>query len=36
MPVGTIVTLKPSLEQSTLMAEQRVIGTIIGAVRRCC
>lgn len=32
MPVATIVTLKPSLEQSTLMAEQRVIGTIIGAV----
>jgi hypothetical protein len=32
MPVATIVALKPSLEQSTLMAEQRVIGTLIGAV----
>ena len=32
VPVATIVALKPSLEQSTLMAEQRVIGTLIGAV----
>jgi len=32
MPVATIVALKPSLEQSTLMAEQRVIGTLFGAV----
>ena len=32
MPVATIVALKPSLEQSTLMAEQRVLGTLIGAV----
>ena len=32
MPGATIVALKPSLEQSTLMAEQRVLGTLIGAV----
>jgi len=32
MPVATIVALKPSLEQSTLMAEQRVIGTLLGAI----
>jgi hypothetical protein len=32
MPVATIVALKPSLEQSTLMAEQRVVGTLIGAL----
>jgi hypothetical protein len=32
MPVATIVALKPSLQQSALVAEQRVAGTIIGAV----
>jgi Fusaric acid resistance protein-like len=31
MPVATIVALKPSLQQSALVAEQRVAGTIIGA-----
>ena len=32
MPVGTIIALKPDLEQSTLMAKQRVVGTLIGAL----
>jgi len=32
MPVSTIAAMKPSLEQSTLAAEQRLAGTIIGAV----
>ncbi len=31
MPIATIVAMKPSLEQSTLIAEQRVAGTIVGA-----
>ena len=31
MPVATLVTMKPSPEQSTPVAEQRVAGTIIGA-----
>jgi uncharacterized membrane protein YccC len=31
MPVATIVAMKPSLQQSALIAEQRVAGTIIGA-----
>jgi hypothetical protein len=31
MPVATIVALKPSLQQSALVAEQRVAGTILGA-----
>jgi uncharacterized membrane protein YccC len=32
MPVGTIIALKPDLAQSTLLAEQRVVGTLIGAL----
>jgi hypothetical protein len=31
MPVATVVAMKPSLEQSTLVAEQRLAGAIIGA-----
>jgi hypothetical protein len=31
MPLATIVAMKPSLQQSTLVGEQRVAGTIIGA-----
>ena len=31
MPLAAIVAMKPSLEQSTLIAEQRVAGTIVGA-----
>ena len=32
MPVSAIAAMKPSLEQSTLAAEQRLAGTIVGAV----
>ena len=32
MPVSTIAAMKPSLEQSALAAEQRLAGTIVGAV----
>ncbi len=32
MPVGTIIALKPDLAQSTLLGEQRVVGTLIGAL----
>jgi hypothetical protein len=32
MPVGTIIALKPDLAQSTLLAEQRAVGTLIGAL----
>ena len=32
IPVAATVAMKPSLEQSTLVAAQRVIGTVIGAV----
>lgn len=31
MPVATLVAMKPSLEQSTLVAEQRLAGAILGA-----
>ncbi|MGO9053323.1 MAG: FUSC family protein [Streptosporangiaceae bacterium] len=31
MPIATIVAMKPSLQQSALIAEQRVAGTILGA-----
>jgi uncharacterized membrane protein YgaE (UPF0421/DUF939 family) len=31
MPVATVVAMKPSLQQSTLVAEQRLAGAIIGA-----
>jgi hypothetical protein len=31
MPVSTLAAMKPSLQQSTLAAEQRLAGTIIGA-----
>ena len=31
MPVAAIVAMKPDLQQSTLVAEQRVAGTIVGA-----
>lgn len=31
MPIAALVALKPSLQQSTLVAEQRLAGTIIGA-----
>ena len=31
MPVATLVAMKPSLQQSTLIAEQRLAGAIIGA-----
>ena len=32
MPLSTILAIKPSPQQSTLAAEQRLIGTILGAV----
>jgi len=32
MPVGTIIAFKPDLEQSALLAEQRALGTLIGAI----
>jgi Fusaric acid resistance protein-like len=32
MPIATIVAMKSSLEQSALMAEQRLVGATIGAV----
>ncbi len=32
MPIAAIVAMKPSLQQSALIAEQRVAGTIVGAV----
>jgi Fusaric acid resistance protein-like len=32
MPIAAIIAMKPSLQQSTLVAMQRVAGTIIGAV----
>jgi len=32
MPIAAIISMKPSLQQSTLVAEQRVAGTIAGAV----
>jgi Fusaric acid resistance protein-like len=32
MPIAAIISMKPSLQQSALVAEQRVAGTIIGAV----
>ncbi len=31
MPIAAIIAMKPSLQQSVLVAEQRVAGTIIGA-----
>ena len=31
MPLATIVAMKPSLQQSALIAEQRLAGTILGA-----
>ena len=31
MPIAAIIAMKPDLQQSTLVAEQRVAGTIIGA-----
>jgi uncharacterized membrane protein YccC len=31
MPIAAIVAMKPSLQQSALIAEQRVAGTILGA-----
>ena len=31
MPIAAIIAMKPSLQQSTLVAEQRVAGTIAGA-----
>ena len=31
MPIATLVAIKPSLDQSTLFAEQRLAGAIIGA-----
>jgi hypothetical protein len=31
MPIATIIAMKPSLEQSTLVAEQRLAGAILGA-----
>jgi Fusaric acid resistance protein-like len=31
MAIAAIITMKPSLQQSTLIAEQRVAGTIVGA-----
>ena len=33
MPIATIVAMKPSLEQSKLFGEQRVVGAAMGAVR---
>jgi uncharacterized membrane protein YccC len=32
MPVATIVAMKPGLQQSALVAEQRLAGAVIGAV----
>jgi uncharacterized membrane protein YccC len=32
MPIAAIISMKPSLQQSALVAEQRVAGTIAGAV----
>jgi hypothetical protein len=32
MPIATLVAMKPSLEQSALVAEQRVAGAILGAL----
>ncbi len=32
MPIAAIIAMKPDLQQSTLVAEQRVAGTIVGAV----
>src|SRR5664279_4997550 len=32
MPIATIVAMKPSLQQSALVAEQRLAGAIVGAV----
>jgi uncharacterized membrane protein YccC len=31
MPIATMVAMKPSLEQSTLVAVQRLVGALIGA-----
>jgi len=31
MPIAAIIAMKPDLQQSTLVAEQRVAGTIVGA-----
>jgi uncharacterized membrane protein YccC len=31
MPIAAIVAMKPSLQQSTFVAEQRLAGTIAGA-----
>ena len=31
MPVAAIIAMKPSLQQSTFVAEQRVAGTVVGA-----
>ena len=31
MPIAAIISMKPSLQQSALVAEQRVAGTIVGA-----
>jgi hypothetical protein len=32
MPIATLVAMKPNLQQSTLVAEQRVAGALLGAV----
>lgn len=32
MPIAALAAMKPSLEQTTLVAEQRVIGALIGAI----
>ena len=32
MPLSTVVAMKPSLEQGSLAAEQRLVGTILGAI----
>jgi hypothetical protein len=29
--IATIVAMKPSLQQSTLVGEQRIVGAILGA-----
>ena len=31
MPIATIIAMKPSLQQSALVAEQRIAGTVVGA-----
>ena len=31
MPIAAIIAMKPSLQQSTLVAEQRITGTVVGA-----